>query len=234
VQNQDIFYSDRWINWDEMKKNGPTARHTRRIILNLLRKIKFKSVLDVSCGGGHLLNEIQKKFSNVDLYGTEFIDFAVDMNKNRYRNIEFYKLDISSTSLDNNYDLVLLIDVLEHIENDDKALNNLIKMTRKYLLISVPLGPLFEKEKKLLGHVHGYKKSNIDNMLLKAGLIIKESKIWGYPFYNLVRRFSQIPSEFPAEGSYSMKKKFFAIFLYYLYFLSLPKWGERYFVLCEK
>src|SRR5437773_8755025 len=40
------FYDEHWGgDWNDMKIYGPTARHTRRIVLNLLRGLSFYSVL---------------------------------------------------------------------------------------------------------------------------------------------------------------------------------------------
>ncbi|MCE9646965.1 MAG: 50S ribosomal protein L11 methyltransferase [Chloroflexi bacterium] len=37
-----------------MKVYGPTARHTRRLVLKLLDGLPFESVLDAGCGTGVL------------------------------------------------------------------------------------------------------------------------------------------------------------------------------------
>lgn len=233
TQSTPDFYNDTWEKWELIKEAAPTARHTRRLIQSLLRTVQFESVLDVGCGDGLVLSQLRKDYPGVRLAGTEFSSVAVEMTKSRNPGVEIFQLDLSLGFLDDPFDLVLCIDVLEHIPDDLTALKHLQRMTSKYLLLAVPLGPLFPQEKILLGHVHGYSRQEVDQKIGDAGFRIVQKIQWGTPFYNIVRRLTQKSDPGGTSKPMTAMKRFLFGFLYYLYFLNLPFAGERYFVLAS-
>ena len=124
--------------------------------------------------------------------------------------------------------------MFEHIEDDLTAMKNLAKMTNKYALIVVPIGPLFEAERVRVGHVHGYSTGEFDGKLMATGFKIIKRIAWGFPVYSLYRRLLHVLPEKVTTGKFSPIKKFTSYLIYLALFLSLPFWGDRYFVLCEK
>lgn len=227
------FYEKKYNLWDDMKVHGPASRHTRRIILKWLEDLYFSDVIDISCGGGQLLIDIRNKFGSLSLTGTEFTRSAIETNKNKVPDINFEYFNIELDAPLNKRDLVLCIDVLEHIADDQAAINKLGAMTSKYLLIAVPLGRLTHSDKISLGHLHGYSKKEIIKKLSMAGFNIKKTLNWGFPFYSITRFFNKGYTKNLAEGRVTHFKKTVFNFLYLLYFINLPFIGGRLFVLCE-
>ena len=226
-------YETGWGEWDDMKEYGPASKHVRRLILLLLSKVTFTSVLDVGCGVGNLLYEIQKKHPGIASNGTEYAQSGLDVAKERIPEGKFQLLDLSKENIPNQYDLVTCIDVLEHIPEDLSALMNLRAMTRKYLLVVVPLGPLFEIERTRVGHVHGYSREEFEKKLQQSQFKVIKSIQWGFPFYNLYRRILHHLPENTVNGTYSLGKRLISKLLYIFLFINLPIWGERYFALCK-
>jgi len=215
-----------------MKDFGPAARHTKRIIMEWLSSISFDSVIDVSCGGGQLLAGISENFFIPDLIGTEFTDQNVSANRERFPWINFLTFDLEKDKPLEPRDLVLCIDVLEHIEDDQLALQKLRIMTKKYLFLAVPLGRVSINERFSLGHLHGYSKTSIDNLIEQANFNRIKSLLWGFPFYWFTRKLTNLFGQSPAEGKVSPGKKVLFLLLYILYKINLPIIGGRYFVLC--
>jgi len=229
------YYENKWTQWDDMKTHGPMSKHVRRIIFRLLKDIDFESVADIGCGVGTLLAELEKLKPNLELTGTELYPDSLKIAQKRLPQATFKQLDLVAGKLKPSFDLTLCVDVFEHIPEDEKAMKHLAKMTKKYALIVVPLGPLFEVETARVGHVHGYSKKEFDTKLRKAGLIVVTSVQWGFPFYNLYRRLLHRLPESTTTGKYTWKKKLTSQILYWMLFLnSNSRWGERYFVLCQK
>jgi len=227
------FYDEASYRWDEMKVYGPTARHTRRFIFSLMDDISFTSVLDASCGTGTLLKQILDKYPNSQLTGSEYSPEGLELAKKRLPQGAFHVLDLSSASLDQQFDLITCIDVLEHIPDDQTALKNLHAMTKGHMLLSVPIGPLFQVETERLGHVHGYSRAELEEKIRRAGFEIVKVIQWGFPFYNLHRRLvNRMPFE-TSTGAFNVRKKLIANLLYVLFFLNLSYGGERYYVLCR-
>jgi hypothetical protein len=123
--------------------------------------------------------------------------------------------------------------VLEHINDDRAALRNLLDMTAGHLILSVPLGPLFKAEQERLGHVHGYQRRDVDGLLRETGFEIVKAIQWGFPFYNLHRRFANRMPESATQKGFSARKKFISDLIYALFYLNMAPGGERYYALCR-
>jgi SAM-dependent methyltransferase len=84
------------------------------------------------------------------------------------------RLLFTATKPTGNYDLVLMLDVLEHVENDETALNEAASTFLKpggSLLLSVPAGQmLFSRHDELLGHKRRYSPARLRALTAKAGL----------------------------------------------------------------
>jgi len=227
------FYDEGWESgWDDMKIYGPTARHTRRLIFQLLGGISFSSVLDAGCGTGVLLSQIQQKYPHIHPTGSEYSAHGLEFAEKRLPNAEFHVLDLSSEHLERKFDLITCIDVLEHIPDDRAALKNLLAMTAGYVVISVPLGPLWPVEAERMGHVHGYGRAELNGKIIEAGFDIIKTIQWGFPFYNLHRRIvNRLPAN-TSGGKFNSRKKLVSNLLYTLFYLNLAPGGERYYVLC--
>lgn len=84
-----------------------------------------QSVLDVGSDFNSLKKIIGSKVTGVDLYGTP--DFRIDFEKerlSRFKNGEF--------------DLVVCTEVLEHLENLHEMIDEIFRVSNKYVLISLP------------------------------------------------------------------------------------------------
>jgi len=92
-------------------------------------------VLDVGFGGGYLLNEITALNPNVQCHGADFVVRAVPYASP----IVTHEVDITNMPfLDHSFDMVLCTHVLEHLRYPQKVLNELIRITKRRLIIVVP------------------------------------------------------------------------------------------------
>ncbi len=227
------YYENAWNQWDDMKSYGPASRHVRRLVISMLKGLQFTTFLDAGCGAGTLLQDIRTHFPKVQLNGVEFADSGVEIARRKNPWAKIYPLDLEKQALPESFDLVTCVDVLEHIQDDLNALNNLRRMTTKYLLVVVPTGPLFEQERISVGHVHGYIPKEVDQKLEQSDFKIMKRMAWGFPFYNLYRRLVMIMPSESLGGKFDFKKKFISECVYWLLYLNVPFGGERYFVLCS-
>lgn len=107
---------------------------------------KCKTALELGCGLGPrvwALNEV-----GVETYGIELSQWATD---HAYIKDKVIQGDITQELRLNTYDLVICYDVLEHIEEIhlNKVINNISKLTKRYVLVSVPVlgDPNLERDK---------------------------------------------------------------------------------------
>lgn len=93
------------------------------------------SCLIFGCAMGQRVYTLNKL--GVDTYGIELSEYAVEQRL--HKNV--IQGDIVSTVTEEKRDLVVAYDVLEHLkyEDLDKAIDNMIKSSSRYILISVPV-----------------------------------------------------------------------------------------------
>ena len=225
-------YNEGWESkWDDMKRYGPFSRHLRRIIKSMIRPLNFTSVLDVGCGQGSFLQELQAEFPDIIPHGIDISSTAINLACRRVPDGHFRVLDVTDASLDHQCDLVVCSEVLEHIPDDLLALRNLRKMTGKYLLVSSPQGRMREFEKQV-GHVRNYAPGELVKKIESSGFTVLSVLEWGFPFYSpLYRNFLDFTDSKGTTGEFGSVRKLIAQTLYLLFLLNSYKRGDEIFVL---
>lgn len=236
------YYNQLWLEeWQDMERLNPTARHLERMIVQLIRSVyPIKSVLDVGCGMGVNLKVIRKHFPGLEMTGTDLSEDILHIAENyvgKDERIRYVPLDIGKRALDEQFDLVLCSQVLEHIEDDGAAIRNLASMTGKYLLITVP-GGAYNSTSRLVGHYRHYKKGELVEKVLPHGFRFQYLREWGFPFHSLYKRMLDLlPQESQKKigfGKYGLFKKSLAASLYYLFYGNVFDAGANVILLAEK
>ncbi|MBI5564937.1 MAG: class I SAM-dependent methyltransferase [Chloroflexi bacterium] len=229
-------YDHGWeLQWDDMKKYGPFARHLRRLILSMIQPFQFDSVLDVSCGQGALLMDIAERFPHVQLCGTELSAAALTLTRQRLPHGQFWPLDLEQACLPQQFDLVTCSEVLEHILDDVAAIQHLAAMTRRYVLISVPQGRMRSREPAAFGHVRNYARGELVQKLEHAQLRVVRTLEWGFPFYSpLYRDLMNLTGGKGTTGRYSTGQKLIAQLVYAVFRLNSARRGDELVVLAER
>jgi ubiquinone/menaquinone biosynthesis C-methylase UbiE len=88
-------------------------------------------ILDAACGRGYLLNKVMEAYPEAKCVGVDIVP-----SKQQFEVIEADLLSLPFE--DHVFDTVLCTHALEHIREHKKALNELIRVTRKRLIIVVP------------------------------------------------------------------------------------------------
>lgn len=108
----------------------------------LLSHISFESVLEVGCGEGILLHNIQEYLVEKNVIAVDISPTEIEAAK---KNIPFARCEVASAYdlpfSDNEFDLVICCEVLEHLDSPDLALQEIRRKTAKYCIFSVPNDP---------------------------------------------------------------------------------------------
>lgn len=159
--------------------------------IKILKPLDVESILDVGCGEGITLDRLRKEAIGKELSGIDYSDDALKIGKKIYPDLNLKKGDIYDIKeKDNSYDLVIATEVLEHLEDPEKALKELIRVSKKYVLLSVPNEPFFIGANFLRGkyiknfgnhpeHINHWTFIGFEKFLKKNGLKIIKKK---YPF----------------------------------------------------
>lgn len=162
----------------------------RRVISSLPLPLSPR-ILDAGCGtGGNL--PVWAEFGEVT--GMELDDYAAAISRARGLGPIFNgglpdDMPFSTQS----FDLVLLLDVLEHIENDCesmKAINSLLA-PQGYVVLTVPAFPfLWSEHDEQHHHKRRYVSSNLEQVIREAGLrlvYLTYFNTWLFPMVAAVR-----------------------------------------------
>ena len=147
----------------------------KQIIQTLLSKIRLKTnsrILDAGCGtGGNM--RILAQFGNV--IGIDNSPEAIKFCKKRgFENIQLKNIENTGFS-DNSFDLIVALDLLEHLDNDVEVLKEFHRVLKKdgYILISVPAYQfLWSEHDVAVHHKRRYSMKEINKCLLKANFQI--------------------------------------------------------------
>ncbi len=151
----------------------------QHIIASLLKKYlpdneKNVQILDLGCGTG-INFEILEKFGKVE--GVDISDEAIKFCKKRgYQDIS--KGNVTDLHLpENTFDVVTAFDMLEHIEDDEKALRNMHKVLKPgglAFILSPAYQFLWSGHDEALHHKRRYMLSEMHRKLSRAGFRMRK------------------------------------------------------------
>ncbi|MDQ7030149.1 MAG: class I SAM-dependent methyltransferase [Ardenticatenia bacterium] len=231
-----IDYEILWAGiWGDMQRYGPIHRHHRRIFDTMIQQIpsnEIHTVADVGCGEGSNLAYLQHRFPHARLFGFDLSYTALQYAKARVQ-AHLVVADIQTNcTAQQQFDLVVCSDVLEHIEDDMAAIHTIYTVTRKYALIASVQGDIREFEYRI-GHVRSYAYGELQAKLKIAGFHILSVVEWGFPLYSpLYRNLLNIRLvEHATHGRYGVVRKLLCHVLYAMFFLNMHTKGDIIFVL---
>jgi len=152
----------------------------RRVIFTLLKRyltrlrptVQRPLICDIGAGCGLNLVELSKEY---DVTGMEASDDAIRFCRGRGEKVVKGELPDIIPFPPGSFDALLLLDVLEHVERDQEALNNASAVLKDggILLATVPAYPwLWTKRDDFHGHRRRYTRSSLERLLLGAKLRI--------------------------------------------------------------
>ncbi len=187
------------VRADEVLSTDRYYNRKRPEILSRLPKYP-KRILDVGCGSGALGATIKEHYPEARVVGIEYCLDSANLAKQRLDQVYIIDLNhINEDSIDGQYDVIILGDVIEHLLHPEQALSILRRKITDdgVIILSVPnvrhwsvLLPLLVedrftyKDKGLLDrtHVHLFTLKEIRAMLKKTGwsvenVVVRSSKM---------------------------------------------------------
>lgn len=122
--------------------------HLKRSVLEIIPR-EANRVCDVGCATGDMLAEL----APVSGVGIDVSAAMIEIAKSKYPQFDFRVHDIASRSLDETFEYVLTVDVLEHVESLEDVFSNMARLLEPGgLLVAItpsPMwaGPLYVAEK---------------------------------------------------------------------------------------
>jgi SAM-dependent methyltransferase len=164
-------------------------------IINLLmRRYKFQgNCLNAGCGEGMYIplirsfKEIQN-ISNIDIKISNAMKAEFNKNNHNFAEASLTKIPYE----DDSFECILCTEVLEHIEDHDKVLNELFRVLKKSgrLLLSVPQTPAPWDPAHFR---QGYTKKEIDLLLKSAGFNVVSFRDCFFMFSRAIMHYWRNP-----------------------------------------
>jgi len=113
-------------------------------IEKILKTVEVRNVLEVGAGHGFSTKKISSFLKDVNFQASELREELVVENQKRNPSLRIQQESIYDLKRENNqFDLTIVLEVLEHLERPDLALKELHRITSSYCLLSVPNEPLW-------------------------------------------------------------------------------------------
>jgi 2-polyprenyl-3-methyl-5-hydroxy-6-metoxy-1,4-benzoquinol methylase len=113
-------------------------------LISSIKSLNVESILDAGCGEGFTMNKLIKLKIGKRIEGIEYSKESIAFGKKLFPNLIIKQASVYDLPYkDNSFDLLICTEVLEHLKDPSKALEEMLRVTKKYLIVSVPNEPLF-------------------------------------------------------------------------------------------
>ncbi len=197
--------------WD-LEDSGWKANN----ILSLLNRatIAPSSICEIGCGAGGVLAKLRSFFPLTELWGYDISpDAALFWPQHSVLKISFKVGDFLSLNR-RTYDVILLIDLIEHLRDPCSYLISLRRFA-KYFIFHIPLDlsaltvvreePILKARRKV-GHIHYFTKNIAMELLRESGYQVLVWKYSGAAFNSPKRSFKTQVAAIPRALLYALNK----------------------------
>ncbi len=221
----------------------------KKIILSMIKKYlpekENLKILDIGCGSGLMLNDLE----NIGkVYGLDSSDEAIKFSSQKFNGTikkGFLPNDIPYTN--GTFDIITVLDVLEHIEDDKTSLSKIkdLLTNEGILIITVPANMhLWSHHDHIHHHFRRYTRDNLHKKIILSDLKIEKMSYYNsllyIPIY-IVRKFNTIfrktkansDLKLPCKIVNSILKMIFSFEQTYLRKFNFPQ-GVSLIAICKK
>jgi ubiquinone/menaquinone biosynthesis C-methylase UbiE len=131
-------------NYKKYMSKNPLIRHATVRFLNdivsLAGSVDISTILDAGCGEGF----VACRFGDKRLIGMDISSRSLTVARQRSHELSLAMGDVNGIPFrDESFDMVIICEVLEHLEMPEKALAEASRVSKRYCLFSVPREPYF-------------------------------------------------------------------------------------------
>ncbi|MBQ5771590.1 MAG: class I SAM-dependent methyltransferase, partial [Clostridia bacterium] len=137
--------------------------------IGFLKGVWPESLLDVGSGRGVFLFPFLEAFPFTPVTSADILDYRVefleDIALGGVQNLTAVQESICTFDApDKSFDVVTMLEVLEHIPEVEKAVFNAVRLAKRYVVVSVP-----SKEDNNPEHIHLLTKDILTDLFTRAG-----------------------------------------------------------------
>jgi SAM-dependent methyltransferase len=158
------------------KNNHFMLTYRNRLVTREIRRHfpGIERILEAGCGTGMVLSALIQAFPDQDIDASEIFVSALETARHVIGNadVTLFQMDATRMPFESEYDLIGMFDVLEHIEDDLRALENVRQALkdRGGFVLTVPQHPwLWTTADEAVHHKRRYTQSELTMKLRDAG-----------------------------------------------------------------
>jgi len=185
---------------DTAGSNHPIDRASREMALSglALAPTNAPLILEIGCSSGFMLKLARQRLPGASWIGSDYVRGPLEKLAAEVPELPLLHFDLRACPLpDESVDAVLLLNVLEHIDDDAQALRQVHRILRPggVAVIEVPAGPeLYDVYDQLLMHYRRYTSRGLREVLVTTGFDIARFSHLGtfiYPPFYLVKQWNK-------------------------------------------
>jgi ubiquinone/menaquinone biosynthesis C-methylase UbiE len=164
-------------------------------IMKALSHLKFNSLLDVGGAEGYKAALIRELF-NVYVKSSDLSEEACKRAKEIYH-LDSEQVDIHNLPFkENEFDVVVCSETLEHVSDHKKALDELLRVAKKAVVITVPHDPREFVDKniktqKIHGHIHVFNLDSLNFLKSRGYQVSRKKMLSSYTYVPILSRYTK-------------------------------------------
>ena len=175
---------------DEAGESHPIDVASRELAMETVKRYmggRETTLLEIGSSSGYLLRELHSAFPEIRLIGSDYIAGPLEQVAARIPSIPLLQFDLRECPLpSNSVDGVILLNVLEHIDDDNTAVRQVSRILKPggIVHIEVPAGPgCYDIYDEHLMHHRRYKTAALERLLNQNRLeVIKSTHLGVFPY----------------------------------------------------
>lgn len=180
------------LHEEQASSTHPIDVASRQLAIDSMRLLGGSPlILDVGCSSGFLIRELRERLPGAQLLGADYLSGVVQKASVRNPGVPFVQFDLRECPLpSNSLDGITALNVLEHIDDDERALGHIRRILRVGGIahIEVPAGPSsFDMYDEVLLHYRRYRLPELEKRARSAGFKVEKATHLGFFVYPLFR-----------------------------------------------
>ena len=144
-------------------------------------------IMEIGCSSGFLIRDLASSFPEAVIIGADVVKEPLYRLAKTLPGIPLIRFDLLQSPLpDQSVDVLIMLNVLEHIEDDVLALQKAFNLLKPggALIIEVPAGPnLYDAYDAELHHFRRYSASELQSKLTQAGFKVSRKSHLGFVLF---------------------------------------------------
>ncbi|MBR6978491.1 MAG: class I SAM-dependent methyltransferase [Prevotella sp.] len=160
---------ERKDHYFKVKEDLPRVRVVLGFLQGIIPAGQCQSLLDVGSGRGVFLFPLLREFPSLEVTSIDILPHRVELllclHDGGIDNLHPTLGDICSFDApDKSFDVVTMLEVMEHIPDTEAVVRNAVRLARNYIVVSVPSKPDDNPE-----HIHLFSNEDLKSLFMEHG-----------------------------------------------------------------